>query len=196
MIIFTDAITGDELCSDAFKLEDVGGVLVEVNSQMITIKEGEVDIGANASAEEQTEELADGAQTVNNLKEAQEAAKKIVANFKDYEFFVGESMNPDGMAYINPELSDKSREEGNTCFKNGDFATAVKHYTESIKRNPSDPRAYTNRAASNSKLPALPEALKDTDSAIGVNPNFTKAYIRKALTLLAMKDCRHNRSYS
>ncbi|KAI8444038.1 hypothetical protein BY996DRAFT_8505090 [Phakopsora pachyrhizi] len=99
-------------------------------------------------------------------------------------------------AYINPELSDKLREEGNTCFKNGDFATAVKHYTESIKRNPSDPRAYTNRAASNSKLPALPEALKDTDSAIEVNPNFTKAYIRKALTLLAMKDCRHNRSYS
>ncbi|CAH7674428.1 hypothetical protein PPACK8108_LOCUS9335 [Phakopsora pachyrhizi] len=99
-------------------------------------------------------------------------------------------------AYINPELSDKSREEGNTCFKNGDFATAVKHYTESIKRNPSDPGAYTNRAASNSKLPALPEALKDTDLAIEVNPNFTKAYIRKALTLLAMKDCRHNRSYS
>jgi hypothetical protein len=29
-------------------------------------------------------------------KEAQEAAKKIIANFKDYEFYVGESMNPDG----------------------------------------------------------------------------------------------------
>ncbi|KAI8443790.1 hypothetical protein BY996DRAFT_6591452 [Phakopsora pachyrhizi] len=40
-------------------------------------------------------------------------------------------------------------------------------------------RAYTNQTASNSKLPALPEALKDTDSAIEVNPNFTKAYIRK-----------------
>lgn len=24
-------------------------------------------------------------------------AKKIVANFKDYEFYTGESMNPDGM---------------------------------------------------------------------------------------------------
>lgn len=24
-------------------------------------------------------------------------AKKIVANFKDYEFFIGESMDPDGM---------------------------------------------------------------------------------------------------
>lgn len=24
-------------------------------------------------------------------------AKKIIANFKDYDFFVGESLNPDGM---------------------------------------------------------------------------------------------------
>lgn len=29
-------------------------------------------------------------------KEAAEAAKKVIANFKDYEFFTGESMNPDG----------------------------------------------------------------------------------------------------
>lgn len=28
---------------------------------------------------------------------AQAFAKKIVANFKDYEFLIGESMNPDGM---------------------------------------------------------------------------------------------------
>ncbi|KAI8458696.1 hypothetical protein BY996DRAFT_8684677 [Phakopsora pachyrhizi] len=41
-------------------------------------------------------------------------------------------------------ISDKLQEEGNACFKNGDIATAVKHYTESIKRNPSDSRAYTN----------------------------------------------------
>jgi len=91
-------------------------------------------------------------------------------------------------AYINPELSDKAREEGNACFKNGDFAGAVKHYTESIKRNPADPRAYTNRAASYSKLLALPEALKDTDAAIEADPDYTKAYIRKSLTLFAMKD--------
>jgi hypothetical protein len=28
---------------------------------------------------------------------AQAFAKKIVANFKDYEFLIGESMDPDGM---------------------------------------------------------------------------------------------------
>lgn len=33
-------------------------------------------------------------------KGAQELAKKIVANFKDYEFYVGESMNPEGMVAL------------------------------------------------------------------------------------------------
>jgi hypothetical protein len=33
-------------------------------------------------------------------KKAQEFAKKIVGNFKDYEFYVGESMNPEGMVAL------------------------------------------------------------------------------------------------
>ncbi|KAF8261388.1 translationally controlled tumor protein [Lactarius quietus] len=33
-------------------------------------------------------------------KDAQAYAKKIIANFKDYEFFTGESMNPDGMVAL------------------------------------------------------------------------------------------------
>ena len=32
-------------------------------------------------------------------------AKKIVANFKDYEFLIGESMDPDGMCVVIPLLS-------------------------------------------------------------------------------------------
>ena len=30
-------------------------------------------------------------------KGAQSYAKKIVTNFKDYDFYIGESMDPDGM---------------------------------------------------------------------------------------------------
>lgn len=94
----------------------------------------------------------------------------------------------DKAAYLDPALSDKAREDGNTSFKAGDFATSVKHYSEAIKRNPSDPRGYTNRAAAYSKLLALPEALKDANSAIAADPSFIKAYLRKSITLLAMKD--------
>lgn len=33
-------------------------------------------------------------------KEAQDFAKKVLGNFKDFEFYVGESMNPDGMVAL------------------------------------------------------------------------------------------------
>ncbi|KAH8830551.1 activator of Hsp70 and Hsp90 chaperone [Flagelloscypha sp. PMI_526] len=91
-------------------------------------------------------------------------------------------------AYINPELSAKAREEGNDQFKGGDFASAVKSYTESIKRDPNDPRGYNNRAAAYMKLAAFPEALKDTEEAIKVDPSFIKAYIRKSSVLMGMRD--------
>lgn len=91
-------------------------------------------------------------------------------------------------AYIDPAKSAIAREEGNTAFKNGDFASAVKLYTESIKRDPSDARGYNNRAAAYMKLMALPEALKDAEEAIKVDPNFVKAYIRKANVLHSMRE--------
>lgn len=55
------------MLSDAYKMIDVDDVVYEVDAAMIVVKEGEVDIGANASAEEQAEALEDGAQQVNNI---------------------------------------------------------------------------------------------------------------------------------
>lgn len=40
-------------------------------------------------------------------KGAQAYAKKIVGNFKDYDFYTGESMNPDGM-YVSSRSSTVS----------------------------------------------------------------------------------------
>lgn len=84
-----------------------------------------------------------------------------------------------------------TRQDADSLFlhqKKGDFAASVALYAESIKRNPSDPRGYTNRAAALTKLMALPEALKDTEKAIEVDPDFVKGYIRKSHVLFAMKE--------
>lgn len=81
----------------------------------------------------------------------------------------------DRQAYIDPEKSHAAREEGNAKFKSGDFAGAVKDYTESIKRDPGDARGYNNRAAAYMKLVAFPEALKDANEAIKVDPKFGKS---------------------
>jgi len=154
MLLYTDILTGDEMFSDAFKPVLVDDVVFEVDCAMVSIKEGDIDIGANPSAEEHDEGLDDTAQTVNNIvhnfrlqlttfdkksyltylkgymkavkedlkqnnpervdafeKGAQAFAKKLVANFKDYEFYTGESLNPDGMiALLN------YREDGTTPF--------------------------------------------------------------------------------
>ncbi|KAK0646411.1 Mss4-like protein [Cercophora newfieldiana] len=145
MIIYKDAITDDEIISDSYDLKEVDGVVYEVDCQMITEGAVEVDIGANASAEEADEALEDTAVKVNNVvhsfrlsstsfdkksyltylkgymkgvkKFLQESgkseaevkdfetkagafAKKILGSFKDWEFYTGESMNPDGMVVL------------------------------------------------------------------------------------------------
>lgn len=91
-------------------------------------------------------------------------------------------------AYIDPAKSDEERNKGNELYKQGDFAASVQAYTESIKRNPSDPRGYTNRASAYTKLVALPEALKDCEEAIKIDATFVKGYIRKSNVLYSMKD--------
>lgn len=50
-------------------------------------------------------------------KGAQDFAKKIVANFKDYEFYIGESMNPDGMVcLLVSDLHNGDTRDANSVF--------------------------------------------------------------------------------
>ena len=48
-------------------------------------------LNQNGSSEDEIKEFEKGAAAF---------AKKIVANFKDYEFYTGENMNPDGMVAL------------------------------------------------------------------------------------------------
>ncbi len=91
-------------------------------------------------------------------------------------------------AYHSPQLSQEARDRGNTLFKDQKYAEAVKEYTEAIKRDEKDPKAYSNRSACYHKLGAFPEALKDCDTCISLDSKFTKAYLRKATLQTIMKD--------
>jgi stress-induced-phosphoprotein 1 len=91
-------------------------------------------------------------------------------------------------AYLSPEEADKARELGNQKFKESDWPGAVEAYTEMIKRDPEDPRGYSNRAAALIKLIAFPGAVQDCDEAIKRDPNFIRAYLRKAQALYGMKE--------
>jgi len=82
--------------------------------------------------------------------------------------------------YVNPEMAEGEKQKGNEFFKKGDYGSAVKHYSEAIRRNPADPKIYSNRAACYTKLMSFDLSLKDCDKAIELDPKFIKAFLRKA----------------
>lgn len=90
-------------------------------------------------------------------------------------------------AYIDPVKAEEEKELGNQKFKDGDYAAAVKHYSEAVKRNPDDPKYYSNRAACYTKLAAFDLGLKDCEKCVEIDPKFIKGWIRKGKILQGMQ---------
>jgi len=89
-------------------------------------------------------------------------------------------------AYQDPSIAEIEKKKGNEKFKTGDFAGAVLHYTEAIKRNPTDHKIMYNRATCFTKLMCFDLALTDCDNCIQVDASFVKAYLSKGKVLKAM----------
>jgi len=130
----------------------------------------------------------------DRLKEALHYFDKSVSEFRDPQVVrtrqeVEKKVKEgDRLAYINPDLALEEKNKGNEAYQRGDFPTALKHYTEAIKRNPEDAKLYSNRAACYSKLMEFRYALEDCDKCIKVDPTFVKGYIRKGTALMALHD--------
>lgn len=90
--------------------------------------------------------------------------------------------------YEDPVKGEEERELGNKLFKEQKYPEALAHYSEAVKRNPSDHRAYSNRSACYTKLAAWAEGLKDAERCLELEPRFSKGYSRKGAVLFFMKD--------
>merc|ERR1712136_411991 len=131
---------------------------------------------------------------LNNSQEALKFYHKSLSEFRDPAIVkevqkLEKQVKEDAAkAYLDPEKAEEERQKGNEAFKNGDYPTAVKAYTEAIKRNPEDARIYSNRAASYSKLMEFNLALKDCDRCIELDPQFIKGHLRKGHICIALKN--------
>merc|ERR1711881_536928 len=112
MIIYKDILTDDEIISDVYDLKEIDGVVYEADCKMIKIdvvhsfrlqstqfdKKGYLTYlkGYMKAVKAKLPEDHHAAFE----KGASGYAKKIVASFKDWEFYTGESMDPDGMIVL------------------------------------------------------------------------------------------------
>lgn len=90
-------------------------------------------------------------------------------------------------AYVDPARAEEEKELGNELFKKGDYSNAIKHYSEAIKRNPDDPKLYSNRAACYTKLAAFDLGLRDCETCCKLDDKFIKGWIRKGKILQGMQ---------
>ena len=66
------------------------------------------------------------------------------------------------------------------CLTPGKFPQALKEYEEAIKRNPENPKYYSNLGTAYIKLMEFARARDNFDIALAKDPNFVKAYPKKA----------------
>lgn len=76
----------------------------------------------------------------------------------------------------------RARARGNDLFKSERLTEACSAYGEGLKLDPSNPVLYCNRAACWFKLGQFERSLEDCNQALLINPNYTKALLRRAAT--------------
>jgi tetratricopeptide (TPR) repeat protein len=68
---------------------------------------------------------------------------------------------------------------GDAAYGNGDYSTAIRHYTTALDIDATAPLFYTKRAAAYMSLKKYAQALKDLDRAVDVDDTFMQGYLHR-----------------
>ncbi|KAM4757320.1 tetratricopeptide repeat protein 12 isoform 2-T2 [Cyanocitta cristata] len=93
----------------------------------------------------------------------------------------------------NEQLANALKEKGNEAFREGDFALAIRRYTEGLERLKDKQELYTNRAQAYLKLHEYEKAISDCEWALKCNKNCLKAYFLMGKAQLALQHFSESR---
>jgi len=84
------------------------------------------------------------------------------------------------------QAAEAAKDLGNDAIKSRNFEEALKHYTEAVNLDPSNPTYLSNRATAYLGLNQAQQALQDAESIIKLNPNFGRGHQRRGQAMLAL----------
>ncbi|KAH6946121.1 hypothetical protein HPB50_011759 [Hyalomma asiaticum] len=94
-------------------------------------------------------------------------------------------------AYKKARLLKSKKDEGNEAFNKGNYQEAFNIYTSALEVDPSNKLAnsklYFNRATVCSKINKLNQTVEDCTTAISLNEDYLKAYMRRAKTYMDLE---------
>jgi len=143
------------------------GRLGDPQNGPVTAQQGEdqqdEDLQAKAAAEKAAAEKA--------------AAEKAAAEKRAAEF----AREDQAAAEREAAFLAVARRRGNRYLANEEFDKAITDYTEAIRINPDDARAYHNRGIAYSRKEELDKAIADYTDAIRINPDYATAYHNRGI---------------
>ncbi|GES96794.1 serine/threonine-protein phosphatase 5 [Rhizophagus clarus] len=95
----------------------------------------------------------------------------------------------------NKTKAEETKEAANKLFQAMKYEAAIDKYSEAIKLNPTVAAYYANRSFAYFKTEAFGFAVADADSAIKLDPSYTKGYYRRAaanMGLCKFEDARRD----
>ena len=116
----------------------------------------------------------------NNKMEVEQEKKEDINKLGEiiYSIKLGDLNYDESLA-----LAEKYKSEGNVLFQNNKFLEALEKYTLAINvkvETKNNAIYYSNRAYVNLKLENYGSTIEDSNMAIKIDPDFIKAYYRRA----------------
>ena len=90
------------------------------------------------------------------------------------------------LTYFNFRSAEERKEEGNQLYKSKKYVEALQKYSQAIELCPENPAFYGNRAACLMMLSQYHKALDDAKTAVALDSNFVKGYVRIAKCCIAL----------
>lgn len=120
-------------------------------------------------------------------------ANRIIAPDKAWigQLFLTSLKDSPAPFVVNDQKIDEAKkylDEGNTCFKIGNYNAAIASYTNAIECNPCFAKAFSNRALAKAKLNEFNAALLDHEQAVDHALDFSFPFMDRGCTRLLMRD--------